>query len=295
MLIRGFSKALFSTWFHLPEVRAVFDAGEGINFFLGGRLTKVDSVFLTHGHTDHFTGLLNLLIARTRLSPRENSLPPVDLYYPEADTNLKLYTDYVQAHLRKNDFPEVARFHPVSPGNDYELPRLRKHFARVFPIKHGALPAVGYCVFETRNKVRSEYADRGPDEIGRLVAEAGRSTVLEPIEVPLVCYTGDSECAVEAPCQRPKVLFHEATFLTEEDRGDSNHVILSEAFESAQKLNPEELFLFHFSSRYEVEEITRALESQLEACPLESCKVSCALPGRLFVTEEGREELLILQ
>jgi len=289
MLVRGFSKALFSTWFSVPEIRAVFDAGEGINFLLGGRLARANTVFLTHGHSDHFTGLLNLLIARTRLASDEGELPPVDIYYPHADGNLGLYIDYVQRHLRANEFQEVARFHGVEPGQDYPLSSPNRHFVRVFPVKHGPLPAVGYCVFETRDKVRAEYAARSPREIGQLILEKGRSAILEPQDAPLVCYSGDSAGAVDAPCRRPRLLFHEATFLTEADRNDSNHAILAEALDSARKMAPSELLLFHFSSRYSADDIVAALDAEMQARPLEDCKVLYALPGRQFTSEGDGE------
>jgi len=286
MLIRGFSRALFSTWFSVPEIRSVFDAGEGINYLLGGRLARANTVFMSHGHTDHFTGLLNLLIARTRLATNEEDLPPVDIYYPEAEANLVLYTEYVQSHLATNNFPEVARFHAIAAGNDYSLPGLRRHFVRVFPVKHGPMRSVGYCVFETQDKVQADYADRGPREISQLIAEKGRAAVLEPQDVPLVCYSGDAERAIDAPCEQPRLLLHEATFLSGEDRGESDHATLSEALESARKLTPSELLLFHFSSRYYTEDIVDALDAELQARPLEGCKVSYALPGRLFTNEE---------
>jgi len=246
----------------------------------------VNTVFLTHGHTDHFTGLLNLLIARTRLATNEEDLPPAEIYYPAAEANLVLYTEYVQSHLVQNNFPEVARFHAIAAGNDYPLSGQRRHFVRVFPVKHGPMRSVGYCVFETQDKVRADYADRGPREISQLIAEKGREAVLEPQDVPLVCYSGDTECAIDAPCERPRLLFHEATFLTEEDRGESDHATLAEALESARKLAPSRLLLFHFSSRYYREDIVNALDAELQARPLEECKVSCALPGCLFTNEE---------
>jgi len=281
MLLRGFSKALFSTWFYLPEIRAVFDAGEGINFLMGGRLTKVDAVFLTHGHSDHFTGLLNLLIARTRLAP-PGGIPPLDIYYPGADTNLGLYIDYMQRHLKANNFSNSARFHPVAPDEEHPLQISRKHFVRTFQVKHGNLPAVGYCVFERQNKVKDQFADRSPRAVGQLIRDLGHDSVLRTENVPLVCYAGDSEHAVDPPCERPRLLIHEATFLTEEDRATADHAILSEAFDAARQIQPQELLIFHFSSRYFPAEIRTAITNLQQAHPLD-CKVHYALPGKMIV------------
>ena len=283
VLIRGFSKALFSTWFHVPEVRSVFDAGEGINFSMGGRLSKVDAVFLSHGHTDHFTGLLNLLIARTRLAPLESSIPPVQVYFPGKAQNLVRYIDYVKQHLEANDFPPVVEFHSVSAGDEFPHPTLSRHFIRVFEVKHGPLPAVGYCVFETRDKVREAYADLEPREVGRKIGEVGKEEVLKSVDVALVCYSGDTECAIEAPCHQPKLLLHEATFLTEEDRRSTDHATLAEALEAARLMEPAEMLLFHFSARYEAEDIRGAVERQLGETPLPKTNVLYALPGRVFV------------
>ncbi|MDP6353454.1 MAG: MBL fold metallo-hydrolase [Planctomycetota bacterium] len=281
MLLRGFSKALFSTWFYLPEIRAVFDAGEGINYRMAGRLTKVDAVFLTHGHSDHFTGLLNLLIARTRLAPPEGS-PPLDIYYPGADTNIGLYIDYMQRHLKANNFSKTARFHQVAPGEEHPLQISRKHYVRTFPVKHGDLPAVGYCVFEKQDKVKEQFADRSPRAVGQLIRDLGRESVLYTQNVPLVCYAGDSEHAVEAPCERPRLLIHESTFLTEEDRATADHATLAEAFAAARQMQPKELLLFHFSARYFPDEIRAAIENQQQTNPLD-CEVHYVLPGKMIV------------
>lgn len=288
MLVRGYSKALFSTWFYVPDVRAVFDAGEGINFSLGGRLTKADVVFLTHGHSDHFTGLLNLIIARTRLGPgkSEDPMPQLTIFYPEADANLRLYLDYIQRHLEANNVPEVAVFRPVKPGEEHPMPGQRKRFIRTFPVRHGQLPSVGYIIFETRDKLRPEYEGLPPREVGQLIQGQGKEKILIPIDVSLVCYTGDSECAAEAPCDAPKLLLHEATFLTEDDRHGSFHATLAEALDSARRMQARQLLLFHFSARYFAEDIRRALSELLEATPMPGCQVGYALPGRMYVSEE---------
>ena len=284
MLVRGFSKALFSTWFYLPEVRAVFDAGEGINYRMAGRITKVDAVFLTHGHSDHFTGLLNLLIARGRLAPPEG-VPPLDIYYPKADMNLGLYIDYVQRHLKANFASKAARFHPIEPGEEHSLQFSRKHFVRTFAVKHGDLPAVGYCIFEKQKKVKENFADRSPRAVAQLIRDLGQDAVLLTEDVPLVCYAGDSERAVEAPCERPRLLIHEATFLTESDRATADHATLSEAFDAARQMQPKELLLFHFSARYFPDAIRSAVSELQEAQPLD-CDVHYVLPGKMIVMGE---------
>jgi hypothetical protein len=123
--------------------------------------------------------------------------------------------------------------------------------------------------------------------VGERIAKLGRDTVLEPVDTPLVCYTGDSEGRVDAPCERPCVLLHEATFLTEEDRSGSKHATLSEALDAAHRLRPAELILFHFSARYLPEAIRRAVTESLHTRPIPDCRVSCAFPGRPFLNDSS--------
>ena len=67
MRIVAYSKALYATWLYLEPLHLLLDAGEGVNIHLEGRLLAVRDVLLSHGHTDHFTGLQNPVLNHSRL------------------------------------------------------------------------------------------------------------------------------------------------------------------------------------------------------------------------------------
>ena len=86
LTVVGHSRALYSTWIHVPELGLLLDAGEGVNEGLGGRLAAVDTIAISHGHTDHFTGLMNAVLTRRRMGGQATlERPPLRVIYPRDD------------------------------------------------------------------------------------------------------------------------------------------------------------------------------------------------------------------
>jgi ribonuclease Z len=95
MIIKAYSKAKYSTWIYYSPLSLLFDAGEGINCFMEEKLVTISNIFLSHGHTDHYTGLINILM--TKLAHFNNSgvVFPTSIFYPENDITLQKYIDYI--------------------------------------------------------------------------------------------------------------------------------------------------------------------------------------------------------
>jgi len=243
----------------------LFDAGEGtIRQMNTAKLSpmKVDKIFITHFHGDHYLGLA-ALIQTMNLWNRER---PLHIYGPK-------YTfEFVQNFLNSGFF---------RPGFDihvHELGETRLKFGDYeiwsFKVEHG-IPALGY-VFKEKDRrgkfLPEKLAQYGLKEgpiLGELEREGkiewnGRVIRLEDVTGPRrkglkVVYTGDTE-----PCERVKLfaeradlLVHEATYLNPEDRGDSYHSTVGEACDIARRAKVRLLALFHRAFRYTYDEYTR--------------------------------------
>lgn len=259
----------------------LFDAGEGtIRQMNTAKLSpmKVDKIFITHFHGDHYLGI-PALIQTMNLWDRQK---PLHIYGP------KYSFQFVQNLLNSGFF---------RPGFDihvHELGETRLKFGDYeiwsFKVEHG-IPALGY-VFKERDrrgkflkeKLREYGLEEGPI-LGKLEREGkiewnGRIIRLEDVTGPRrkglkIVYTGDTE-----PCERVKLfseradlLIHEATYLNPGDRGESYHSTVEEACDTARRAKVKLLALFHRAFRYSYEDY---VEEALKIC--ESLGVSAVVP-----------------
>jgi ribonuclease Z len=101
----------------------------------------------------------------------------------------------------------------VSPGDEVRLHAGRK--ARCFRSTH-IVPTLGWCVLETRRKLKGDYAGAPREAILR-AKEAGER-IHDEVEAPLFVHCGDTTIDVlereELP-RRAQVLMLECTFLDE--------------------------------------------------------------------------------
>ena len=236
----------------------LFDAGEGtIRQMNTAKLSpmKVDKIFITHFHGDHYLGLGGL-IQTMNLWNREK---PLHIYGPK-------YTFELVQHFLNSGF-----FRPGFDIHVHELGETRLKFGDYeiwsFKVEHG-IPALGY-VFRERDRrgkflperLREYNLSEGPI-LGKLEREGkvewkGRIIHLEDVTGPRrkglkVVYTGDTEPTerVRLFAERADLLIHEATYLNPDDRGGSYHSTVKEACETAKRAKVKLLALFHRAFRY---------------------------------------------
>ncbi|NJE06286.1 ribonuclease Z [Thermococcus sp. M36] len=240
----------------------LFDVGEGtMRQMNSAKLSpmKVEKIFITHFHGDHYLGLA-ALIQTMNLWDREK---PLHIYGPK-------YTfDFVQHFLQSGFFRPGFDVHVHELGetrlkfNDYEI--------WSFKVEHG-VPALGY-VFREKDRrgkfLPEKLAEYGLSEgpiLGKLEREGqiewnGRIIRLEDVTGPRrkgvkVVYTGDTEPTERTRlfAEKADLLIHEATYLNPVDRGESYHSTVEEACEIAKKAKVKLLALFHRAFRYTYDE-----------------------------------------
>lgn len=285
MRIAAYSKALYATWVYVDTLRLLFDAGEGLNTHLEGRLLAFRDVALTHGHTDHFTGLHNIFITRLRYRQQadaaggEAAAEPLRVLYPDGDEEIAGYLAYLRAALLDR-YPGLAELVPVAPGDRIPLHAVRGLTLQPFAVTHrGPATCLGWRVLQERWKLRPELHGTPQPELNRLAAERGREAITERVEVPLLVLSGDSRPLPPDAARGAALLVHEATFMGE--RLDESHSTLEEAVATWRAAGAERLLVYHFSSRYRGADVARALDELLPD-PEERARVWYVAPGEVF-------------
>jgi len=257
-----------SIWLRYEGENMLWDCGEGTQRQLlkaGLNFMKIDNIFITHWHADHWAGLIGL-IQTMNLERRKKTL---NIHGPDAERFVGdiLDLDYWGPRFRIS--PRTV------PSEGDEITKILKNRDfEVFstPVKH-TVPAVAYC-FKEKDRINVDLKKaakfglgQGP-AIGRLKSKGeimykGKKVLLKSVsEVTRgtkVVYSGDTKSCknLERISENADLLIHDATFM--EERENRMHTGAKEAAQIAKKANVKKLALTHFSRRYQD---TRELESE---------------------------------
>ena len=246
--LRGYSKAMYATWFHYKPTRMLLDAGEGISSYMENFIFGIESVFLSHGHYDHIGGLGGII--HSRASARGDKEKPLEVYYPRGDSMIELLSQYV-SRISENVKYDLT-WTPVEAGQEIPLGAEKKRgLLRAFPVNHSLRTvSLGYSLFERRTKLRPELAALPQEEIERMAKEKGQQAVCLEYEQILIAYCGDSAPVDPDLVREAEVLIHEATFIDPADRANEAHSTVAEALDVARAADARSLILMHISTRY---------------------------------------------
>ena len=239
----------------------LFDCGEGTQRQMrkvGLNFMRVDNIFITHLHADHFMGLPGMIqsmdfMERTRTL---NLYGPVGfkdtMYHMLRLGNFSM--DYMSINVN-----EVKKG-PVLNGERYSV--------SCFNTEHTS-NSIGY-VFEEEDKrvfLKQKALDLGVPE-GRLFSRLQNNHVVEvngkvispdmvlsePVPGRKVVYTGDTRAcdSVIKAAANADVLIHDSTFsdAEEEKTQQMAHCTARQAAGVAKKANAKRLYLTHLSQRY---------------------------------------------
>jgi len=258
--LTGYSKAMYSAWYYYKPGRLLFDAGEGVSCALENFVFGIESVFLSHGHYDHVSGLPGII--RSRASARGDKEKPLTVYFPEDDRLILLMREYIGR--MSPDLLYDLVWEGVGPGSAIPLEMTKdRGTVKAFRVPHSRrMATLGYNLVERRQRLKPEYRSLSTAEVGRLAKEKGRAELMEEYEHILVAYGGDSVPLDPADIARAEVLMHDCTFLRSDDRGNEVHSTLAEALQVGRDADVKALVLVHVSSRYRRSEIAEELRRQ---------------------------------
>ncbi len=280
MKIFAYSKALYSTWLYLEPLRLLLDAGEGLNAALEGRLLAFRDVVISHSHTDHFTGLQNILVTRLReMDVAEQEIPPMQWIFPEDSGTLWRYFDYLKEVTRP--WEKLVTLVPVKPGQVIPLQGVRGMYLTVLEADHYVhkQTALSFRIEKERWALRPELEGKPQSEINRIVATEGREAIAVRQFQPLVYYSADTRPVYHEGNEGIPLMIHESTFL--EPNEHTSHACLPEVVELFRRQQPRLMLLFHLSTRYDFKEFMQLLE-ELVPDEEERARFFVVRPGRMF-------------
>jgi ribonuclease Z len=244
----------------------LFDCGEGTQFRLaasGIRWSRIDALFISHFHGDHFFGVMGLLSTMALL----NRQTPLEIVAP---AGIERMMECLPG-ARSADLPFPVHYREIDEDIEQEVVYAdARCTVQAAPLAHRIF-VVGYR-YEARPRPGRVDAARArelgvePVQIGRLVrgesvvTPAGRR--VEPAEIVgpqrrgvCITYCGDtSPCEGSVSLARDvDLLIHEATFMEEhrEQAARTAHSTAAAAADIARTAGAKKLLLTHFSARYD--------------------------------------------
>ena len=244
------------------EQSFLIDCGEGTQMQMTTykiRKSKLNHIFISHLHGDHYFGLIGLLTSMGLLG-RKNEL---HLYAPGVLKNiLDLQFEVASTHL-----PYELHFHPLE--KDGVIMEDKRIIVECFSVKH-RIECHGFLFREKKNprKVNMEEVNKynippaflshlqmGEDFIDNTAVIKNELLTTEAEHPKTYAYCADTIYDEELidKIQNADLLYHEATYLNALEQKAANrfHCTSSQAATIAKKANVKKLLIGHFSSMYE--------------------------------------------
>ena len=261
--IPAFNRCLSAQVLQCDTGNYLIDCGEGTQFQLiahGIRISRINSIFISHLHGDHLFGLPGLLGTLSMQGRKK----PLTIYGP---SGLGHFID-VAMEISSTHIDFALDIIPVDPQRYYQVHEDEQFRVFTIPLKH-RVPTCGYK-FVTREKrnIDPEVIHRfglHHNQIRQLIAgtdvqlpdgtvlPSARYTFARQKEKSYV-YVSDTKYNEQIlPFIRESdLLFHEATYdhTLVKLAGERMHSTAAQAAQLAQKAGVKKLLIGHFSSRY---------------------------------------------
>lgn len=273
-------RGLTSQYIQCSNRHLLIDCGEGTQMKMRGlgiKFQKIEHIFISHLHGDHYFGLVGMLSTMQLLGRSKE----VHVY------SHKGLREVIELQLlmggARLSFPLV--FHDLEVEGNGVLWEDEKILVRYFPLSHG-IPTSGFVVVEKEKDFhllaekaikdgvkiahyhRLKKGEDVLDESGTIF-RASEYTVPSSVEKRYAfCSDTRFDERIVPFIENVDVLYHEATFtMRHADRAKSTfHSTALEAATIAQKANVKRLVLGHLSARYDsVDEHLTEAKSGFEA------------------------------
>ena len=236
--VQGISIAGEETSVQVPELDLCFDIGKCPRAALA-----CPYVALSHGHMDHAAGLAYYFSQRHFQGMGAGTvLCPAALEQPIHN----LMRAWIDLESQRTPYNVIA----MTPEQELQV---KPHmFLRAFQTMH-TVPSLGYVVIERRSKLKPELVGLPQEQLIEL--KKGGEQITRELEIPLVCYTGDTMWGIHferADVLNAKVLITECTFMEQAHRSRAQvgqHLHLSDIVRLLRRSKAEAVVLIHMSRR----------------------------------------------
>ncbi len=251
--VKGITIGGIKTCYILPYFNIAFDFGRAPE-----SLISIPTVFLTHSHLDHSSGMFYYISQRSL----KGLGAPTIYTHPKNIKNLKKIS---KLWNKLENFEAKANILPIKEFKD-QITIQKNIYVQAISGYH-RVPMLGYVVMEKTKKLKVEYLKCSSEEIINLKKT---ENIFEEKESAIFSFSGDTtiEFVLNNPCvQNSKVLFMECTYLDDsrpvQRARDWGHTHLDEIIQHEDKFKNERLVLVHISKRYKKKEIIKILEKKL--------------------------------
>lgn len=247
-------------WLRHEGEAMLWDCGEGTQRqILKAKLNfmKVNNIFITHWHADHWVGLIGLLLSMNLEERRK----PLYVYGPEAE---RFVGDILDLGYWGTKFPVVPKSVPYEGSKITKLLKNKDYEISSIPVDH-SVPSVAYSIKENDKwnvdikKSAKLYGIKQGPLVGKLkknkeITHHGKKITLKDVGVMKkglkITYSGDTRhCDNTIKLAKDSdILIHDSTFVEEMDEG--MHSSVKDATDIAKEAKAKKLILTHYSRRY---------------------------------------------
>jgi ribonuclease Z len=272
----------------------LIDCGEGTQMQMmrfGLPIHRIDYIFISHLHGDHYLGLMGLLFT-LHLNKRTDDL---HLYsHRGLDEIITTQLKYSNSSLNYKII-----FHTLQPEKREIILETKHLTVETIPLAH-KIVCSGFLIREKPKPRRIDKESLPPgllfhqiaalkegadvtDETGNVLYKNSHLT-LSPKKSRSYAYCSDTRYyeAIVDQIQNIDLLYHESTFIQEDESKaiETKHSTAGQAALIAKKANVNKLLIGHFSARY------RELKPLLDEASAVFPNTSLAVEGETFVIEE---------
>jgi ribonuclease Z len=251
--VQGISIAGEATTIQIPELGVTFDIGDTPKAVLTS-----DFVALSHGHMDHAAGLAYYFSQRSFQGLKPGTVVCHPLLEEPIHNVMKAWIDIENQRTPYNVVP-------LEPEQEIEIKN--NLFLRAFKTVHTE-SSLGYVVIEKRSKLLPELVGLPQEKI--LERKNKGEPITQTLEVPQVCFTGDTAWGVHFEREdilTAKVLITECTFLEPGHRPRASvgkHLHLDDVVRICRRSKAEAIILTHLSRRTHMKEARKQINLALK-------------------------------